>query len=132
MIKIWECDSFSVYSDGEKFIAQLQAGIEGESYLSVGYSSPNGALTTIYSRWTPYCTDVELQKAYEENYRVPYNILEILVGYLQNYYLTRMKFLDFDLMLPELYKLAQEANWLYNRFLCSESEWDVLRELYGK
>lgn len=47
LILIWKAEDnprFSVYSDGEQFIAEIVVGYEWDGRLSVGYSSINGAI----------------------------------------------------------------------------------------
>lgn len=81
----------SMYSDGNQFIVEINAGFGGETYLSVGYSSPNYAWIT--NKMIP-----SLQKALDEYYET----------------ITEKNLED---MLDDLLKLCQIANTVYNKLI---------------
>jgi hypothetical protein len=92
--KIWEAKNnfrITLYTDGDKFIAQIQAGIEGETYLSVGYSCPNYA------------------EVKDEHISVIADALQVEWD--------KTELLELDKMLPALYNLCQVANQVYNKLL---------------
>jgi hypothetical protein len=94
LITFWNSkDNFrvSVSTDYNQFFAMIQAGIEGETFLSVGYSSPN------YAQATPEMWEeigLALDKAWELEAEKP-----------------------LDEMLPALYNLCKVANQKYNEIL---------------
>jgi len=81
----------SMHSDGNMFVAKIQAGIDGDNYLAVGYSEPNYAWIT--KEMIPLL-DVELNKFY-----------------------ATVEELDLDDMLPTLYELCKIANRVYNNLI---------------
>jgi hypothetical protein len=89
----WEAKNWhvSMHSDGNQFIAEINAGIEGETYLSVGYSSPNYA-------WITKEMIPTLQVALDEYYE---KIIEK----------------NLDDMLIDLLELCKVANTVYNKLL---------------
>ena len=92
--KIWEAKNnfrITLYTDGDKFIAQIRAGIEGETYLSVGYSCPNYA-------------------------EVKDEHISVIADALQAEW-DKTELLELNKMLPALYNLCQVANQVYNKLL---------------
>lgn len=83
----------SVYSDDDKFVAELCAGVGGETLLSVGYSCPNGA---------------DMKYAKDEFY-------DVVKLELEKCWNNEPK-LELDEMLPALYELCSVANDIYNRY----------------
>jgi len=81
----------SMSSNGDQFIAQIQAGIEGETFLSVGYSYPNYA-------WITKDMIEPLKKALDEAWE-------------------KTEQLDLPEMMPALYNLCEVANGVYNDLL---------------
>ena len=81
----------SMHSDGGQFIAQINAGITGETYLSVGYSCPNYAWIT--EKMIPFI-NAALDECYE-----------------------RLVPKDLEDMLPDLFQLCRVANKVYNSLL---------------
>jgi hypothetical protein len=84
----------SIESDGDKFIAQIQAGMDGETYLSVGYSCPNGA-------WVNSKNVDAMKFALDEAWEK-----------------TEQK--DLEEMMPALLNLCKVANKVFNDALFSE------------
>lgn len=82
----------SMGTDQDQFIAQINAGIGGETYLSVGYSCPN-------------CAWIEDDK-----------MIPLLCKALDDAY-EKIEEKDLDEMLPDLYELCKVANKVYNSLL---------------
>lgn len=79
----------SMYSDGNQFIATINAGLEGETYLSVGYSSPNYA-------WIESWMILEINRSLDSYWAI-------------------IKEKPLDEMLSALYGLCHAANRGYNK-----------------
>jgi hypothetical protein len=78
-----------MHSDGDQFIATINAGIEGETFLSVGYSCPN------YAWIEPKMID-KIKIALDEAW-------------------LNIEQKDLKEMIPALYSLCEVANKEYNR-----------------
>ena len=85
----------SMHSNGDYFIAEIQAGMDGDNYLAVGYSCPN------YAGITP-------------------PMIPILQKELDDYYDT-VEEKDLREMLPTLYKLCEVANTVFNKLIWDHS-----------
>lgn len=83
--------SLYVSNDRERFEAVIHAGIGGETFLSVGYSSPNGA-----------DVEYEMLKGIQESLDKKWESVEML---------------PLDGMLPALLDLCKEANSVFNKML---------------
>ena len=81
----------TVKSDGNQFVSQINAGITGETYLSVGYSCPNYA-------WITRDMIPEISKALDEKWK---DIVE----------------LPLEEMMPQLLELCEVANQVYNKLI---------------
>ncbi len=81
----------TMYSDGDQFIAQIRAGIDAETYMSVGYSCPNHAGVT--KKMIP-----QICMALDEQWE-------------------KIEKKDLNEMLPDLYELCRIANRVYNKLL---------------
>jgi len=100
-LRIWTAkDNPRVYvdTDGEKFLATIQAGMDCENYLTVGYSDPNYADMEVCEFAQAWMAD-KIQAVWDE---------------------TEQKKLDE--MLPALLRLAKAANKAYNDALDSYLE----------
>ena len=86
--------SLYVSDDRDRFEAEIRGGLGGETFLSVGYSSPNGA-------------DVE------------YDMLKPIRDALDTQWRRSQK-LHLDEMLPTLYNLCNAANHIYNKMIFSK------------
>lgn len=93
----WEAKNWhvSMRSDGNQFIAEINAGLTGETYLSVGYSSPNYAWIT--KEMIPFLQN-SLNKHYEK-------IAEK----------------DLEDMLSDLLELCKVANTAYNKLISEQN-----------
>lgn len=83
--------SVYVSEDRHNFVAEIQAGIDGETYLSVGYSSPNFAW--VEDNMVTSISDA-LDFTWKKSPKKP-----------------------LDEMLPVLYDLCKTANHIYNKHL---------------
>jgi len=99
---IWRPENnygITVFSDGNKFIAQMDAGYWGPKFLSVGYSCPN------YAEIISDNMILKINKALDKKWKT-----------IEIYDLKSMAY-NLDLTLSVLYKLCIEANRVYNENL---------------
>jgi hypothetical protein len=84
----------SAWTDGEQFFTGIQAGLDGETFLSVGYSCPNfsGITDSMLNE-----LGRQMDAAWEKEQQV-----------------------EFDEMLPALYRMCQVANQAFNELLMKE------------
>jgi len=97
-LKIWCADNnhrVYLFCDSNKFYAEILAGA-AETYLTVGYSCPNGALRVS----DDVCAAAEM-----------------ISDSLDAYWNSEDRQKDFDDMLPVLYEMAMIANSSYNDYL---------------
>jgi len=98
ILNIWRADNnhrVYLFCDSNKFYAEILAG-DAETYLTVGYSCPNGALRVS----DDICDAVKM-----------------IADSLDAYWNSEDRQKDFDDMLPVLYEMAMIANSSYNDYL---------------
>jgi rRNA maturation protein Nop10 len=96
-MNIWYAPNahMEVYSDNDKFICEINAGLGGETFLSVGYSCPNYAQIFDWSEEKK----AQIAKALDE------------------YWNAEERRKDLDDMLPIMLKMCELANKVYNDLL---------------